>query len=193
MNSTPSKPASSIRLTALVPPPPTPTTRMTAGKLREGWNRRRSRDRASGGLPVEAEPSACEPPSADSSLAATRGRGASRSPPPRNRSASPLFFRLDFFFIYDLSGEGSIAVGGFARGSVAQDGGTLNRCFGELDRLAHYGVVNEIAKVTLEQLHRFAGVNRAAVVHGGQDTGDVDVGIQVLPHQFEGALQLSQT
>ena len=30
MNSTPRRPASTIRLTALVPPPPTPTTLMTA-------------------------------------------------------------------------------------------------------------------------------------------------------------------
>ena len=36
MNSTPSRPASSMRLMALVPAPPTPTTRMTAGKLRDG-------------------------------------------------------------------------------------------------------------------------------------------------------------
>jgi hypothetical protein len=28
-----------MRLIAFVPAPPTPTTRMTAGKLREGWMR----------------------------------------------------------------------------------------------------------------------------------------------------------
>src|SRR6266576_3800486 len=82
--------------------------------------------------------------------------------------------------IEHLLRELAVGLGGASAGVIFEDGGALHRGLRVANGLANLGVEDEVAEVLLEDLHRLARVQRAAVVHRRKDPLDADVRIQVL-------------
>src|SRR5436190_6068692 len=87
-----------------------------------------------------------------------------------------------------------VAVGrsGTPAGLVLEHGGSLDGGFRVANGLADLGVEDELAEVLLEDLHRLARVQRAAVVHRREDPLNLDGRIEVLADHRERVLELDE-
>src|SRR5215210_2216632 len=215
-NSTWFTPASSIRLIAFRPAPPTPTTRMTARYEAVGapvaWCRRGAgsgvasrvalrRLAAGGGGSGTGGPgsgsgsgtgsglggagsSMCSTVCSGGSAAASVSGAA--SPPSRccdsvrrkSSASGPSRMLARFRAIEHLLGEVAVERRGLAGRIVGQHRLAPDRSLRKADRLADAGVEDEVAEVLVQDLHRLARVQRAAVEHGREDPVDPDVRIQ---------------
>src|SRR3954454_19698526 len=88
--------------------------------------------------------------------------------------------------------EIAVGLGGATAGVVFEDGGALHRCLRVANGLLDLRVEHEVAEVLLQDLHRFARVQRAVVVHGREDPLDPDLRVQVLADHRERVLELHE-
>src|ERR671919_587297 len=168
MNSTCEMPASIIRLTAFRPPPPTPTTRMTARYVADSgrgarWMRGASTMRAAGGSTgAEVRTGASAAPTRSGAASSTVGASGAASPRSawrcaasvaRKSSASgPSRMLARRRAIDHLLRQVAVQHGGFAGRIVREDRLPLDRGLGVPDRLADPGVVDELAEVLDEDV-----------------------------------------
>src|SRR3954454_4477356 len=193
MNSTPSIPASIMRFSALQPPPPTPTTRVTARYGDPVWR------------------GTCVPNSApagrsttcglvvDSGSRSGSGSGSRRAAAASLRSVAlnswangPSRMLWRFAIAKHLLRQVAVRPGGVPVRVVLQHRRALHGGLGIPDRLSDPRVEDEVPEVLLEDLDRLARVQRAPVEHRRQDAADAHVGIQVLADHAERVLELDQ-
>src|SRR5436309_11478655 len=111
----------------------------------------------------------------------------------RNSSASgPSRMLARLRAIEHLLRELAVGLGGASAGIVFQHGGALDRRLRVANGLANPRVEDQVAEILLEDLHRLARVQRAAVEHRREDPFDRDVWVQVLADHRERVLQLDQ-
>src|SRR6185312_3670263 len=156
-NSTWLMPASIIRLTAFSPAPPTPTT----------W------------IFARYEPSVPAPAGAASGPVASRSCCRCAASVALKSSASgPSRMLARLRAIEHLLREIAVEGGGVAGRLVAQDRLTLHGRLGVAHGLADLCVEDEITKVLFQNVHRFARVQEALVIHRREDSLDLDVRVQ---------------
>src|SRR5437588_6164902 len=110
-----------------------------------------------------------------------------------NSSASgPSRMLARFRAIEYLLRKLSVGLGRAARGVVPQDGQALHGRLGITNGLADPRPEDEVAEVLLEDLDRLARVQRPSVVHRRQDSGDLDVRVEVLPDHAQRVLELHE-
>src|SRR5579871_4820864 len=164
MNSTPATSASIMRLIALQPPPPTPTTRITARYGWSEWGRRASRESSptstSWGRLGSAAGSRRRFGGA-SGAASPAAAASSLSPVALNSWASGPSRMLCRFAIGEhLPREVTVRLGRPTGRIVLQHRGSLHRGLGVPDGLADIGVEHEVAEVLLQDLDRLARMQR---------------------------------
>src|SRR6185437_8855650 len=186
MNSTPLTPASIIRFSALQPPPPTPTTRMTARYGLDAPRGGESIPECGRSTTVELLPSSASTASASSApaLAASVALKSWASGPSR------MLWR--FAIAQHLPRQIAICLGGVALGIVLEHRGSLHGRLGIADRLADPGVEDQAAEILLQDLDRLPGMQRPSVEHGRQDALDAHVRVQVFADHRQGVLELDQ-
>src|ERR671937_1925653 len=236
-NSTCEMSASIIRLTALRPAPPTPTTRMTAmyapgsgtrwrrgGGSGSGSRRARSGSRAGDGGSASGSglrsgrrtgsgggcgaassihSGTCSTVCSGGSTGLADGSGSSVRPSflacrcaasvARNSSASgPSRMLARLRAIEHLLREVAVGRGGTPAGIVFQNRGSFHRRLRVADGLPDLRVEDEVAEVLLQDLDRFARVQRAGVEHRRQDPLDLDPRIEVLADHRKRVFELDQ-
>src|SRR6266576_2251323 len=86
----------------------------------------------------------------------------------------------------------AVGLSGASAWVVLEDGGALDRGLRVANGLSNPRVEDQVAEVFLEDLHRLARVQRAAVVHRREDPLDLDDRVQVLADHREGVLELDK-
>src|SRR6476469_1896867 len=196
MNSHPPLPALTLRVTALQPPPPTPTTRMTAryGEL-DAVGTGGAVPYSSLGRSTTCGRSASMPTCVSSS--ATSASAASAAASARsvalNRAASgPSCMLWRFAIAKHLPGQIAVGPGRVPIGVVLEHGCALHRRLSVANRLLDACVEHERTEVFLQDLDRLAGMQGAGVEHGRQDALDAHIRVQVLTDHGERVLELDQ-